>query len=132
MNAKQVYLAAYNTMMAACWAALAVQVLQHSISQQRLRAPDSAFTFASALQWLSILETVHAAAGIVRSDVASNVMQWVARAHAILLVVAPEPQLRENPWAAVMLVAWGVGETCRYPKCACLCDYSHGHAWQQR
>jgi hypothetical protein len=78
---------------------------------------DEASLMARTLQGLSLLETFHAAQKLVHSEVYLNIMQWSARAHALFLVVQPEASLRSSPWSTIMLLAWGIGEACRYPKC---------------
>ena len=115
---KRFYLACYNSCMAVGWACLAVQVvsdlLQHGTGQTTSRSSS----LASGLQWLSLLETLHAALRIVPSGVVNNTLQWVGRAHALFCVVQPEAGLRESLVSSLLLLAWSLGETCRYPMCA--------------
>jgi Protein tyrosine phosphatase-like protein, PTPLA len=112
------YLASYNSVMAVGWLIVAVQVLRGVLVKGIAGAYDEASSLASTLQWLSILETVHVATGVVHNGVMANILQWLGRSHALFLAVHPEPSLHSSEWAATMLLVWGVGEACRYPMCA--------------
>lgn len=118
LRIKDTYLASYNAFMAVGWAWLATWVLLRCLLNGPQHGYDAATTtrLCSALQWTSILETVHAALGLVHSGVSVNLLQWCGRAHALFLVVRPEPSLHTTGWATLMLIAWGLGEACRYPK----------------
>ena len=120
---QQGYIAVYNASLAVSWAYTAVLVLLNCARQQQWQAGQDAWALAGVLQMVSALETVHAASGLVKSDVASNVMQWCARSHALFCVVLPEDALWTCAWGATMLMAWSVGESCRYPKCATTCNH---------
>eukprot|EP00892_Ulva_mutabilis_P007699 jgi/Ulvmu1/5300/UM022_0094.1 len=116
VSLQQAYLAAYNALLGLGWAACALVVLFYSAQNKDLSvAYNTAVPLANWLQAVSILETVHAALGLVRSGVLMNFLQWTARSHALFLAVNPEPSLHAHPAAALMLFSWGLGEACRYP-----------------
>jgi formate hydrogenlyase subunit 4 len=67
---------------------------------------------------VSLLETTHAAVGLVRSGVSANLTQWCGRAHALFMVAEPFRQaLKGSMFPALMLMIWGIGEAIRYPWC---------------
>lgn len=117
LGVKAIYLSVYNSTMAICWALVAVQVLRGIHRGCVDDASADLASLAAPLQLISLLETVHAATGLVKSQVTVNLMQWLGRAHALFVVVEPEASLRSSPYAVAMLLAWGVGEACRYPMC---------------
>lgn len=112
---KSGYLFLYNVAMMVGWATIFVQVVHAYITEGALRAYASSNTLARYLQIISLLETVHASTGIVRSGVGANLMQWAGRTHALFAVVHMHSQMHDNPCACLMLAAWGFGEACRYP-----------------
>ena len=119
LGVKNAYLAVYNALLGLGWTAVALVVLLCILAQ----AEDSSLAYVKAaplakwLQAISLLETLHAALGLVRSGVMMNVLQWIARSHALFLAVDPEQSLHAHPVAALMLFSWGLGEACRYPWC---------------
>lgn len=116
LNVKQAYLTVYNFVLGAGWVTVASLVVMNCIQAGDLsRGYAKAAPLAGWLQALSLLETLHAMTGLVRSGVMMNVMQWAARSHALFLAVNPEPSLHAHPAASLMLFSWGLGEACRYP-----------------
>jgi hypothetical protein len=73
--------------------------------------------WVNALQFMSILESAHAALHLVNSGVVANCLQWAARSHVLYHVVASEPGLHKSWAVSLMFFAWGAGEVCRYPWC---------------
>lgn len=75
--ALRVYLIAYNLLQGGGWAAVFVTCL----AAWARAGPEAGFSAASAwasvLQATSLLETVHAALGLVKSGVAPSLAQWV-------------------------------------------------------
>jgi hypothetical protein len=117
ISAKQGYLAAYSACMGIGWLAVFIIAVNSCVTSGYELVYARAGQLTKILQLVSLLETVHAAAGLVRSDVASNMMQWAARSHALFLAVDPEPSVQSTAGAAAMLMSWSLGETTRYPWC---------------
>lgn len=116
LSVKQIYLTAYNFLLGIGWATVAAVVILNGVQSRDLcQAYDNAAPLAGWLQALSLLETVHALTGLVRSGVLMNALQWTARSHALFLAVNPETSLHAHPAASLMLLSWGLGEACRYP-----------------
>jgi very-long-chain (3R)-3-hydroxyacyl-CoA dehydratase len=112
------YLACYNALVGLGWLSVALLVVKTLWEGGEYREAFSAAADLTAiLQLVSLLETLHAALGIVKSGVLANILQWVARSHAFFIAVQPQRELHGTFPAVAMLVAWGLGETCRYPWC---------------
>lgn len=88
------YLFVYNSAQALGWAYALGLVAQG----MREGGPQRAYAYAGEtvclLQAVSFLETVHAAAGLVRSGVPASLLHWSGRSHALLAVVARFPELQ--------------------------------------
>ena len=124
LRAKQLYLCSYNALLAAGWFSTFLVSLHACTTWGHGAVYQRAASMTKALICVSILETVHALF-LVRSGVMSNVLQWVARAHALLLVVDPEPSVHTSMGAAAMILAWSFGESTRYPSYAPLACGCH-------
>lgn len=119
LAAKQAYLFTYNALLAVGWFSVFVISCQACATQGYSAVYGSAANLTKLLIYVSIAETFHAAF-LVRSGVMSNILQWVARAHALLLVVDPEPSVHQSMGAGAMILAWSFGESTRYPSCGFL------------
>lgn len=117
LGAKQAYLFVYNAVLAAGWSLVFIISLHAFATKGYNAVYGSVANLTKLLIYVSIAETYHAAF-LVRSGVMSNILQWVARAHALLLVVDPEPSVHQSMGAAAMILAWSFGESTRYPSCA--------------
>jgi Protein tyrosine phosphatase-like protein, PTPLA len=116
LGAKQLYLFTYNALLASGWGTVFLISLVACATEGYSAVYQHGSYLTKVLIYLSILETFHAAF-LVRSGVMSNLLQWVARAHALLLVVDAEPSVHKRMGAAAMILAWSFGESTRYPSC---------------
>ncbi|GFR52178.1 hypothetical protein Agub_g14715 [Astrephomene gubernaculifera] len=116
MRATQAYLLLYNAFQACGWAVslgcLAYGLLQRDSPEQLY---DRAAPFTKFFQGLSLLETLHAAAGLVPSSPLLALMQWAGRSNVLFLILDPITELHASWWAAVLLGAWAAAEVVRYP-----------------
>lgn len=109
----RLYLLAYNFSQLAAWSVvllLALAALSHGGVAACFPAVNRLLT---AAQLASGLETLHAALGLVRSQVAPNVVQFVGRTHCLLLLRAT-PAYFSSPFAASLAVVWSVADVVRY------------------
>jgi|APGre2960657444_1045066.scaffolds.fasta_scaffold04703_4 very-long-chain (3R)-3-hydroxyacyl-CoA dehydratase len=118
MRASQLYLACYNAGQALAWSA----VLYSTCSA--VRSGSAVFPSCGGLvtvaQLLTALETLHALAGLVRSGVAANALQFAGRTHCWLLV-RRLPELQTSAALAVLVLAWSCADVVRYSWAAAGC-----------
>ncbi|CAI5458163.1 unnamed protein product [Closterium sp. Yama58-4] len=113
------YLAAYNLAQAAGWAAaLAAMMYSAATTASIAGAFHSAWPLVYVCQFASILETVHAATGLVRSGVVAPLVQWVGRSFVLFAVVGRTPALHTHAALFVLLAVWCCSEVIRYPQYA--------------
>ncbi|PNH00928.1 3-hydroxyacyl-CoA dehydratase 2, partial [Tetrabaena socialis] len=79
---------------------------------------DGAGRGQELVQGLSLLETAHAAVGLVPSSPVLALMQWAGRSNVLFLIVEPIDQLHASWWAVVLLACWAAAEVIRYPQYA--------------
>ncbi|KXZ47734.1 hypothetical protein GPECTOR_33g616 [Gonium pectorale] len=119
MRISQAYLVLYNAAQAAGWAAvlgaLAYGIVQRETPEQLY---DRAAPLTKLFQGAALLETAHAAVGLVPSSPLMSLMQWAGRSNVLFLLLDPIRQLHGNAWSAVMLGAWAAAEVIRYPQYA--------------
>lgn len=126
----QLYLLAYNSAFALGWAyclasgvgAVASVASAASPSRPTLPALCAAFfggavPAARVLVLSCILETAHAALGMVPSSPLTCFLQWWGRENALFQVALAVPELRDggHPAAAGMMLCWCASEVIRYP-----------------
>ena len=118
MRAAQLYLAGYNSAQLFAWSWVLVTSCSAALSSPAL-SPAAAATYAavyrvvSACQSATLLETVHALAGLTRSGVAGNFAQWAGRTHC-WFVLTQVAALQSNPATLALLLAWSLSDTVRY------------------
>jgi very-long-chain (3R)-3-hydroxyacyl-CoA dehydratase len=118
----QLYLLAYNSAFALGWAYCLVSGARAAAaaSSSSPAAAASAF-FAAAtptakiLVLACILETVHAALGIVPSAPLTCFLQWWGRENALFQIALAVPAVQRHPAAGVMVLCWCLSEIIRYP-----------------
>ncbi|CAI5472947.1 unnamed protein product [Closterium sp. Yama58-4] len=71
-----------------------------------------------SVPFASILETVHAATGLVRSGLVAPLVQWVGRSFVLFAVVGRTPALHTHAALFVLLAVWCCSEVIRYPQYA--------------
>ncbi|KAG2439131.1 hypothetical protein HXX76_004498 [Chlamydomonas incerta] len=116
MKFSTAYLALYNAAQACGWAAilvvLAIGVAQRETPEQLY---DRAAPLTKLVQGAALLDTLHAAVGLVPSSPALSLMFWVGRGNALFAITEPIAALHSSWWAVVMLGAWAAAEVIRYP-----------------
>lgn len=90
----QAYLVLYNAAQTLGWAYALGLILQGVREGGMQRAYSHAGETVCFLQMFSLLETVHAALGLVRSGVGPSFLHWSGRSHALLAVVSKFPELQ--------------------------------------
>lgn len=91
------YLFLYNAAQAIGWAFALGLIVQGVREGGMQRAYAHAGSTVCALQLAAILETLHAALGLVRSGVPASLLHWSGRSHALLAVVARFAELQARP-----------------------------------
>jgi very-long-chain (3R)-3-hydroxyacyl-CoA dehydratase len=116
LTAIKVYLIGYNLALGVGWGLVALRATLAWLAGGPLDGFEAASSLAQLLQLVSLLESVHAATGFVRSGVAANLTQWLGRSHALFAVAVPFKQvLSGTVFLPLMLIVWGIGEVIRYP-----------------
>jgi very-long-chain (3R)-3-hydroxyacyl-CoA dehydratase len=110
-----VYLILYNGVQAIGWTALAIQVVIHLVWRE---SRDDLYSYVKTLlnvfQTLALLEIVHAATGIVRSNVVLTAFQVMSRVFLVWGVLNLIPETRDSIGLLLILIAWTVTEIVRY------------------
>ena len=113
------YLALYNGCQLAGWSCVLLGLLLHASEVVAAPADAAAGVYASLrglvsiVQTATLLETLHAAFGLVRSGVVGNVAQWAGRTHCWWLVTRL-PELQRSPAVVAMLFCWSLSDVVRY------------------
>ncbi|GLC38080.1 hypothetical protein PLESTF_000313200 [Pleodorina starrii] len=118
MRISQAYLALYNALQACGWAAVLGSLLYGAFTQPPEQLYLAAGYLTKLVQGASLLETLHAAAGLVPSSPLMALMQWMGRSNVLFCILDPQPQLHASPWSALMLGTWAAAEVIRYPQYA--------------
>lgn len=113
------YLVAYNSLQSVLWAISFALIVNELLGSSYKTVHQNVGPVLRTAQILSLIETVHAACGLVRSSVATNLLQWVARTHVLVMVVYYIPEVQEHVAVSVMYTAWSLAEIVRYPWYAC-------------
>lgn len=109
------YLSLYNAVSGALWTVVLLRLL--------VVLPLVGFEYASEgvgdlltyVQSLAVLEVVHAALGLVRSNWFTVLMQVASRLFLVWGVLKPFPTVAATPVYSVLVVAWCLAEMVRYP-----------------
>jgi very-long-chain (3R)-3-hydroxyacyl-CoA dehydratase len=122
----QLYLLAYNSAFALGWAhclasGLRAAASSSSASSATAAAAASSAFFAGAaptarvLVLACLLETAHAALGLVPSSPLTCFLQWWGRENALFQIALAVPAVQRHPAAAGMVLCWCLSEVIRYP-----------------
>jgi very-long-chain (3R)-3-hydroxyacyl-CoA dehydratase len=103
------YLVAYNALLAIAWAACLAQLIRHASGPPQA-IWEAARIYVMVPQVLSLLETVHAATGLVRSSPAMALVQWFGRTHALCCILDSVHQVQSSVFGPVMLAVWALSE----------------------
>mmetsp|Transcript_29687 Transcript_29687/g.70752 ORF Transcript_29687/g.70752 Transcript_29687/m.70752 type:complete len:219 (+) Transcript_29687:48-704(+) len=116
MDYKRLYLFSYNVLQSFGWAAaLFVACFSLYPSFRGTHVFEKSGYLVGLFQGLSILETVHAATGLVGSGVAVSFVQWAGRSHVLFAILSALPQLQRSAAVGPLFLAWAASEVIRYP-----------------
>jgi len=115
MGLKNAYLFAYNTVQTIGWTMLLLQTVSHFLDGG---APSSLYAHVSTtlkvFQTAALLEIVHAATGLVRSNPVVALQQVASRVYIVWLVLELLPTSRLSVGFLLLLFAWTITEIIRY------------------
>ncbi|KAL6609848.1 hypothetical protein ACP70R_039817 [Stipagrostis hirtigluma subsp. patula] len=108
----KLYLLSYNSLQSLGWFLALLRLLPC------LAAPPGSFRSAYAvagdlicfLQTCAILETVHAAVGLVPTSPLLAFLQWGGRTHFVLALVRQIPEVQSSPCVFITFMAWSISE----------------------
>ncbi len=122
------YLLLYNLIQSLGWTAVLASALRAVLLpassnfgrttnwQERLTTVyDHSSMFVKPFQILSLMETLHAVFGFVRSPVLPSVLQWMGRTHVLMCVTDSVIPLQKTTAAGVLILCWAITECVRYP-----------------
>ena len=115
LSLRDAYLGAYNGMQVCAWGLVLVHAVQALLQPGVGRGGVFPATKVdvSIAQALTVLETLHSLAGLVKSPVSANLMQFAGRSHC-LLVTTLLPELHGTVASAVLVLTWSVSDVVRY------------------
>eukprot|EP00884_Botryococcus_braunii_P001131 jgi/Botrbrau1/11018/Bobra.101_1s0016.1 len=117
---KNSYLLGYNVLQTALWT-LGVGLTLWTL----IRTGSGAGVYAAAApvvkfaQLLALIETLHAATGLVRGSPLMSFLQWFGRSNVLFLIADYIPEVQGHWYVASTFVAWGLADMIRYPFYAC-------------
>lgn len=114
-SGKTAYLVVYNVTQFVGWTYLLLQLGLHV--KNRSSYEDLYASVATALQIFqtaAVLEIVHAATGLVRSNVTVTLQQVTSRVYIVWLILHALPTSRNSIGMALLLFAWTITEMIRY------------------
>ncbi|KAJ3668982.1 hypothetical protein LUZ60_010932 [Juncus effusus] len=109
------YLLAYNSLQSIGWSIALFKILCGLITPSSFHgAYASAGDLICLLQTVSILETIHAAIGLVPSGLFLTFLQWGGRTHFLLAIVRNITEVQSLPSVFITFAAWIISEVIRY------------------
>merc|ERR1711879_513037 len=125
MGLSKVYLVLYNILQCAGWASLLVKLAPYLTLQAKNSKgpwltpnPESLYQELGfqlrALQTAALLEVVHAAVGLVRSNPIVTFTQIASRLAVLWLSIHHSRDSQISPGITIMLGAWCITEVIRY------------------
>ncbi|CAL4901150.1 unnamed protein product [Urochloa decumbens] len=115
----KLYLVCYNSLQALGWSIALLRLvacLAHPLSVHSAYAV--AGDLICLLQTSAILETVHAAIGLVPTTPLLAFLQWGGRTHFVLAIVRQIPEVQISPSVFITFMAWSISEVIRYSQYA--------------
>uniref|UniRef100_A0A0D9WHC6 Very-long-chain (3R)-3-hydroxyacyl-CoA dehydratase n=1 Tax=Leersia perrieri TaxID=77586 RepID=A0A0D9WHC6_9ORYZ len=111
----QLYLLFYNSVQALGWFVVLLRLLPRLVPPFSVHSSFAvAGDLVCLLQASAILETVHAAVGLVRTAPLLAFLQWGGRTHFVLAVVRQIPEVQSSPSVFITFMAWSISEVIRY------------------
>ncbi|XP_051206687.1 uncharacterized protein [Lolium perenne] len=111
----QLYLLAYNSLQSLGWS-LALFRLLACLAPPVSVHPAYALAgdLICFLQTCAVLETVHAAVGLVPTSPFLAFLQWGGRTHFVLALLQQVPEVQGSPSVFITFMAWSISEVIRY------------------
>uniref|UniRef100_A0A0D3G8M0 Very-long-chain (3R)-3-hydroxyacyl-CoA dehydratase n=1 Tax=Oryza barthii TaxID=65489 RepID=A0A0D3G8M0_9ORYZ len=106
----QLYLLSYNSVQALGWFVALLRLLPCLAPPSSVH---SSYAVAGDLTW-AILETIHAAIGLVHTSPLLAFLQWGGRTHFVLAVIRQIPEVQSSPSVFITFMAWSISEVIRY------------------
>uniref|UniRef100_A0A0E0L3F7 Very-long-chain (3R)-3-hydroxyacyl-CoA dehydratase n=1 Tax=Oryza punctata TaxID=4537 RepID=A0A0E0L3F7_ORYPU len=106
----QLYLLSYNSVQALGWLVALLRLLPCLVPSSSVH---SSYAVAGDLTW-AILETIHAAVGLVHTSPLLAFLQWGGRTHFVLAVVRQIPEVQSSHSVFITFMAWSISEVIRY------------------
>ncbi|KAF0923886.1 hypothetical protein E2562_007735 [Oryza meyeriana var. granulata] len=111
----QLYLLSYNSVQALGWFVALLRLLPCIVPPSSVHSSYAvAGDLVCLLQASAILETVHAAVGLVHTAPLLAFLQWGGRTHFVLAVVRQIPEVQSSPSVFITIMAWSISEVIRY------------------
>ncbi|KAF6996206.1 hypothetical protein CFC21_012574 [Triticum aestivum] len=111
----RLYLLAYNSVQAIGWSLALLRLLPCLAPPVSVRpAYAAAGDLICFLQTCAVLETVHAAVGLVPTSPFLAFLQWGGRTHFILALLRQIPEVQGSPSVFITFMAWSISEVIRY------------------
>ncbi|CAJ0573303.1 unnamed protein product, partial [Mesorhabditis spiculigera] len=115
MKPAELYLLAYNGLQVAGWALILVKTLSglaEGLSWSQLYT--NVECLVQIFQTAAVLEIVHCAIGLVRSPIATTIIQVFSRVSVVWPVLYKVHEARDSIGVPMLLVAWSITEVIRY------------------
>ncbi|KAI5019138.1 hypothetical protein ZWY2020_044026 [Hordeum vulgare] len=96
----RLYLLAYNSLQAIGWSVALLRLL--------------ACLALRLLQTCAVLDTIHAAVGLVPTSPFLAFLQWGGRTHFVLALLRQIPEVQDSPSVFITFMAWSISEVIRY------------------
>uniref|UniRef100_A0A452Z9X4 Very-long-chain (3R)-3-hydroxyacyl-CoA dehydratase n=1 Tax=Aegilops tauschii subsp. strangulata TaxID=200361 RepID=A0A452Z9X4_AEGTS len=107
----RLYLLAYNSVQAIGWSLALLRLLPCLAPPVSVRpAYAAAGDLICFLQTCAVLETVHAAVGLVPTSPFLAFLQWGGRTHFILALLRQIPEVQGSPSVFITFMAWSISE----------------------
>lgn len=109
------YLASYNLGQTLGWSYILYQIIQHYINPSRETLWDKTELAVIIFQNAAVLEILHAATGLVPSNVIITTFQVFSRVMVVGVILAtPYKYAAASPGLPLALLAWSITEIIRY------------------
>lgn len=109
------YLFSYNAAQVAGWSVVLVKTIICLLSGKSFTSTyEETEVWLDVFQTAAVLEIVHAAIGLVRSPIATTIIQVFSRVAVLWLVLHPVAEARASIGVPMLLVAWSITEVIRY------------------
>ncbi len=89
------------------------EALPSTLAGTVLAVNQRTMEIAMLFQAFAVLETLHAAIGIVKSNAVMTLLQWAGRSHILFCVVLAVPETHGDPALTVLLTVWALSEVIR-------------------